>query len=193
MDGGISDLKKLTELKNRYDCLLMIDEAHGIFGNNLAGIAERENLLEAGLGKSFASMGAFCPSSKTIIDYLINKADSFIFSTAIPPINVMRSDFLIEENFETVKEKSKKLNILINQAHEYLNDNGNSQIIPFIIGENKKTARTALKLRAKGYYVLPVRPAPANTSRLRLSLTADITIEEFKSAIDSAQGVLNEA
>lgn len=197
MDGDIADIKKLIELKKKYDCYLMIDEAHafGIFGNNLAGISDRDNVLNdvdiitATLGKSFASMGAFCVSSKTIIDYLINKANSFIFSTALPSVNIMWSNFLIEENFDTVKNKSKKLNKLINDAHNYLNDGGKTQIVPVIIGENGKTVKIAEQLRGKGFYILPVRPptVPVNTSRLRLSLTADITLEEFKTVIDTVR------
>ena len=200
MDGDVADLKKLVELKKKYDCYLMIDEAHafGIFGNNIAGIADKENVLNdidiitATLGKSFASMGAFCVSSKTIIDYLINKANSFIFSTALPPINIMWTNFLLEEKFETVKYQSKKLKDLIKQAHEYINNNGTTQIIPVIIGDNAKTVNVAEELQNKGYYVLPVRPptVPVNTSRLRLSLTADITFDEFKDIIDTAKEVL---
>ncbi len=200
MDGDIADLKKLINLKKEYNCLLMADEAHafGIFGENLSGVADRENILSeidiitATLGKAFASMGAFCVSNNTIIDYLINKANSFIFSTAIPSVNIMWSNFLIEEKIQTVKEKSQKLNTLVKKAHQYLKDNGNSQIIPFIIGENEKTVKIAQELQSKGYYVLPVRPptVPVNTSRLRLSLTADITFEEFKTVIDIAKGAL---
>lgn len=200
MDGDIADLKKLIDLKKEYNCLLMVDEAHafGIFGDNLSGVADRENILSeidiitATLGKAFASMGAFCVSDNTIINYLINKANSFIFSTAIPSVNIMWSNFLIEEKIQTVKEKSQKLNTLVKKAHQYLKDNGNSQIIPFIIGENEKTVKIAQELQSKGYYVLPVRPptVPVNTSRLRLSLTADITFEEFKTVIDIAKGAL---
>ncbi|MGM9994452.1 MAG: aminotransferase class I/II-fold pyridoxal phosphate-dependent enzyme [Candidatus Avigastranaerophilus sp.] len=196
MDGDTADIKKLVELKKKYDCYLMLDEAHafGIFGNNLTGIADRENLLSevdiitATLGKSFASIGAFCVSNKTIVDYLINKANSFIFSTALPSVNMMWTNFLIEENFDVVKKQSRKLNTLIKQAHEYIKDNGSTQIIPFIIGDNAKTGKVAEILQAKGYFVLPVRPptVPVNTSRLRLSLTADITFEEFKNIIDTA-------
>ena len=196
MDGDTADIKKLVELKKKYDCYLMLDEAHafGIFGNNLAGISDRENLLSevdiitATLGKSFASIGAFCVSNKTIVDYLINKANSFIFSTALPSVNIMWTNFLIEENFDVVKKQSRKLNTLIKQAHEYIKDNGSTQIIPFIIGDNAKTGKVAEILQAKGYFVLPVRPptVPVNTSRLRLSLTADITFEEFKNIIDTA-------
>ena len=200
MDGDISDIKKLIELKKKYNCLLMIDEAHafGIYGKNLAGIADRDSLLNdvdiitATLGKSFASMGAFCVSNRTIIDYLINKANSFIFSTAIPPVNIMWSNFLIEEKFNTVRQKAEKLNTLIKEAHNYIKDNGETQIVPVIIGENNKTVKIAEQLRAKGFYVLPVRPptVPVNTSRLRLSLTADITFDEFKTVIDTVKEVL---
>ena len=200
MDGDIADIKKLIELKKKYNCLLMIDEAHafGIYGKNLAGIADRDNLLNdvdiitATLGKSFASMGAFCVSNRTIIDYLINKANSFIFSTAIPPVNIMWSNFLIEEKFNTVRQKAEKLNTLIKEAHNYIKDNGETQIVPVIIGENNKTVRIAEQLRAKGFYILPVRPptVPVNTSRLRLSLTSDITFDEFKTVIDTVKEVL---
>ena len=200
MDGDIADIKKLIELKKKYNCLLMIDEAHafGIYGKNLAGIADRDNLLNdvdiitATLGKSFASMGAFCVSNRTIIDYLINKANSFIFSTAIPPVNIMWSNFLIEEKFNIVKQKAEKLNTLIKEAHNYIKDNGETQIVPVIIGENNKTVRIAEQLRAKGFYILPVRPptVPVNTSRLRLSLTSDITFDEFKTVIDTVKEVL---
>ena len=200
MDGDIADIKKLIELKKKYNCLLMIDEAHafGIYGKNLAGIADRDNILNdvdiitATLGKSFASMGAFCVSNRTIIDYLINKANSFIFSTAIPPVNIMWSNFLIEEKFNIVKQKAEKLNTLIKEAHNYIKDNGETQIVPVIIGENNKTVKIAEQLRAKGFYILPVRPptVPVNTSRLRLSLTADITFDEFKTVIDTVKEVL---
>lgn len=200
MDGDIADIKKLVELKKKYNCYLMIDEAHafGIFGENNAGICDRDDLLKdidiitATLGKSFASMGAFCVGNKTIIDYLINKTNSFIFSTALPSINIMWTNFLIQEKFNIVKKKANKLNNLIKKAHNYINDEGNTQIIPVIIGENNKTIRIAQELQSKGFYILPVRPptVPVNTSRLRLSLTADIEFEEFKEVIDTVRKTL---
>lgn len=198
MDGDVADISKLIELKEKYDCYLMIDEAHafGIYGNNLAGIADRDGLLSkvdiitATLGKSFASMGAFCVSSRTIIDYLINKANSFIFSTALPPSSIMWSNFLISEKFDFVKDKAQKLNKLVVEANNYLESNGTTQIVPIIIGDNTATIKIAEELQSKGFYVLPVRPptVPVNTSRLRLSLTADITLGEFKTVIDTVKG-----
>ena len=161
-------------------------------------ITEKENLLSevdiitATLGKSFASMGAFCVSNKTIINYLINKANSFIFSTALPPSSVMWSNFLIEEKIDYVKEKANKLNNLIEEAHTYINDEQTSQIIPIIIGTNENAIKTAEILQNNGFFVLAVRPptVPINTSRLRLSLTADIKIEEFKKVIDMTKEIL---
>ena len=103
----------------------------------------------------------------------------------------MWSNFLIEENFETVKQKAQKLNSLIVNAHNYLKDNGDTQIVPIIIGENDKTIQIAEQLQNKGFYILAVRPptVPVNTSRLRLSLTSDITIDEFKTVIDTVKEV----
>ena len=197
MDGDVADINKLIELKNKYDCLLMVDEAHafGVFGKNLAGAYDGIkdiDIITATLGKSFGSMGAFCVSSRTLIDYLINKADSFIFSTALPSVNVMWSNFLIEEKFEFVKAQSKKLNDLIIKANNYIQNGGKTQIIPVIIGENDKTVKVAQYLQSKGFYVLPVRPptVPVGSSRLRLSLSSDITFDEFKTLIEYVKEVM---
>ena len=190
MDGDIADIKKLVELKRKYNCLLMLDEAHafGVFGDNLFGVAQENNLLNEidiitiTLGKSLASMGAICVSSRVIIDYLINKASTFIFSTALPSINIMWSNFLLEEKFKLLKEKKEKLNSLFKEVHKIYPTISSSQIIPVIIGDSLKTKNTALFMQDRGYYVLPINPptVPLNTSRLRLSLTSDITKDEMK-------------
>lgn len=190
MDGDISDIKKLVELKEKYNCLLMLDEAHafGVFGDNLQGVASELGLLDkidiitVTLGKSLASMGAVCISTRTIIDYLINKAASFIFSTAIAPVNVMWSDFLLNEKFDLLKEKQEKLNDLFKKVHKIYPTISQSQIIPVILGSAEKTVEEAKNLREKGFYVLPINPptVPKNTSRLRLSLCADMGFDEIK-------------
>ena len=190
MDGDIADIKKLVELKNKYDCILIIDEAHafGVFGKNLCGISETVNvsndvdIITATLGKAFASVGAFCVANKTYIDYFVNKSGSFIFSTALTPVNVMWTNWLIENKINLIKEKKQKLNTLFKHIHEYIKDNGQTQIIPVIIGQNKQTVEISNKLQNEGFFVLPVRvpTVPPNTARLRLSLTADINFEEMK-------------
>jgi 8-amino-7-oxononanoate synthase len=194
MDGDIAGIKKLVELKKKYDCILMIDEAHafGIFGENLCGVCEKENIsdevdvITATLGKSFASVGAFCVADKTIVDYLVNKASSFIFSTAMAPVNVMWSNWLIENKYEILKSKRDKLTSLFNEVHGYLNDGGKSQIIPVILGDNKTAVKITDMLQEEGYFVLPIRPptVPQNTSRVRLSLIADMSFAEVKNVLD---------
>ncbi len=189
MDGDIADIKKLIELKKKYNCLLMIDEAHafGVFGDKLQGVSSRENLLDevdiitVTLGKSLASMGAICISNNIIINYLINKASSFIFSTAIAPVNVMWSNFLLEEKFDLLIQKKEKLNSLFKKVHKLYPTISSSQIIPMILGDAKTTVDKALELQNKGYYVLPINPptVPKGTSRLRISLCADIEFEEI--------------
>ena len=190
MDGDIADIKKLTELKKKYNCLLMLDEAHafGVFGDNLAGVAQDKNLsgdidiFTVTLGKSLGSMGALCVSSNTIINYLINYASTFIFSTAIPPVNILWSNFLLNDKFDYLKNQTEKLTSLYKNVHSLYPSVSNSHIIPYIIGDSEKTKDKAIELQNKGYYVLPINPptVPKGTSRLRISLTADIKFDEIK-------------
>lgn len=195
MDGDIADIKKLVELKQKYNCLLMIDEAHAFCSvdENCAGLSEGldVDIITATFGKALGSFGAFCVSNKTIINYLINKARSFIFSTSIPPINIAWTNWLLTEKLDYIKEQKNKLARLITATHKYLKSNdietiSNSQIIPVILGEDEVAEKTAEQLRALGYFVLPIRPptVPPHTSRLRLSLTADLEFTDIKRLID---------
>ena len=202
MDGDVADIKRLVELKNIYDAILMIDEAHafGIFGENLCGICEDESVISdvdvitATFGKSLASVGAFCVASAKIIEFLINKSSPFIFSTALAPINIMWTLFLLEQKFDVLKQNSNKLRELCNFVHNYLSDDGYTQIIPFVIGANEAAKMAAKALQDNGFYVLPIRPptVPQNTSRLRISLSANITIEEIKPALKFLVNMKNE-
>ncbi len=190
MDGDIADIRKLVELKEKYDCMLMIDEAHafGVFGDNLLGICDSLNLIDkidiitVTLGKSLASMGAVAIADKTIIEYLINKASSFIFSTAIAPINVMWSNFLLNEKFDILKLKKEKLNTLFSEVHKLYPTTSQSQIVPIVLGQSDKTSYFAADCQKEGYYVLPINPptVPTGTSRLRISLTSDIEYCEIE-------------
>ncbi len=190
MDGDIADIKKLVELKKKYNCLLMIDEAHafGVFGQNLQGVSSELNLLNEidiitiTLGKSIASMGAICLSNRTIIDYLINKASSFIFSTVIPPINILWTKYLLQEKFDYLKNQKEKLSSLFKKVHNLYPSVSSSQIIPVVIKDAKKTKELAAYLQNKGYYVLPINPptVPVGTSRLRISLTSNIEYNEIE-------------
>lgn len=191
MDGDIADIEKLVELKEKYDCLLILDEAHafGVFGQRGLGVAETLNLTDkidliiGTFGKAIGSMGAFAAGSKTLTDYLTNKARSFIFSTALPPVNIAFSKWIIENKLpQTFDKRMNMLKIAKNAGSQ-------SQIIPIIIGGNKETVDTCKILYNNGYFTLPIRPptVPEGTSRLRLSLTTDITGDELQNAISLAK------
>ena len=186
MDGDVVDIDKLIELKNKYNCLLMIDEAHAFcaYGKTLAGViyGKDVDIITATFGKAVGSFGAFCASNNEIISYLINKARSFIFSTSIPPINIAWTNWLLTEKKEYLSEQKQKLEILCNKTSSLINSEQKTHIIPVIIGSNEKTIKISEELRAKGYYIPAIRPptVPEGSARLRLSLTADIDYNDIE-------------
>lgn len=195
MDGDIADIKKLEELKQKYDALLMIDEAHAFcsIDENCRGISEDcdADIITATFGKALGSFGAFAVSNRTIINFLINKARSFIFSTSIPPINIAWTKWLLTSKLDYIKKQKQKLERITVATHKYMNSTdietvSKSQIIPIITGTDEKTIALAEELRSLGYFVLPIRPptVPKNTSRLRLSLTSDMEFEDIKHLIE---------
>lgn len=186
MDGDFADLDALVYLKNKYSCLLMLDEAHaaGVYGNKAQGLCtENKNyladadILMLALGKAFGSQGAVCTADKNIINTLTNKAPTFIFSTAISPIQVMWTKFLLTEHFDTLLAQKDKLRRLT-EANGF-----SSQIVPHLVGESEECVSLSAHLREQGFFVLPVRPptVPAHTARLRISLCADMRQEHIDS------------
>lgn len=184
MDGDITDLKKLVELKKKYNCILVLDEAHafGVFGRNGLGVAETAgvindvDLIVGTFGKAVGSMGAFVVGHRVLIDYLINSARSFIFSTALPPVNIAFSKWILENKLGASFEKRERMLSLGKKL------GSQSHIVPVIIGENDKTVELCEILFQNGYFTLPIRPptVPVGTSRLRLSLTTDITEQDME-------------
>ena len=164
--------------------MLMVDEAHafGVFGENglgvseVLGITKEIDLIVGTFGKSIGSMGAFVTGSKTLIDYLINKARSFIFSTALPPINIAFSKWIIENKLPYTFEKRQRMIELGKKL------GSESHIIPVIIGTNADTEKICKRLFDAGYFTLPIRPptVPEGTSRLRLSLTTEIEEKDLE-------------
>ena len=187
MDGDIADLKKLVELKEKYNCILVLDEAHafGVFGKNGLGISEvlditnKVDIIVGTFGKAIGSVGAFAVGNKILIEYLTNKARSFIFSTALSPINIAFTKWIIENKL--AQTHSKRMNML-SIGKKFGSD---SHIIPVIIGGNEETFEKCDILYQNGYFTLPIRPptVPQGTSRLRLSLTTEILEKEIQNAI----------
>lgn len=184
MDGDISDLEKIVELKKKYNCNLIIDEAHafGVFGQKGLGVAETLGIIDdvdlivGTFGKAIGSMGAFVVGSRILIDFLINKSRSFIFSTALPPINIAFTKWIIENKLpQTLEKRTRMLDIARKMGSQ-------SHIIPVVIGENKETVDLCDVLFHNGYFTLPIRPptVPVGTSRLRISLTCEIEESELQ-------------
>lgn len=195
MDGDVANIEKLVELKEKYDCMLMIDEAHAFAcaGSTLGGISYNKNvdIITATFGKAIGSFGAFCVSSEEIITYLINKARSFIFSTSIPPLNIAWSNWLLTDKREYLLAQKAKLEKLVEDVHYMLNSQGistvsDSHIIPIVIGSNEDTIKVSERLKAEGFYIPAIRPptVPEGSSRLRISLTADSKLDDFKRILE---------
>lgn len=194
MDGDRTDLTALVALKRQYpQVMLYIDEAHGfgVFGPQGLGCAEEEqcigdiDFLVGTFGKAGASSGAYIVCKEVVRNYLINKMRPFIFTTALPPLNVAWTLFvlrrlpLLQARRHHVLQLSEQLRQAL-QAKGY-RSNSASQIVPLVIGASADAIQTAELLQRKGFYVLPVRPptVPEGTSRLRFSLTAALTREDM--------------
>ena len=187
MDGDRPDLKALVELKESFDCSLMVDEAHatGIFGKNGSGVIEEEGLADkvdlimGTFGKALGSFGAYLASSNEIIEYMVNRCRSFIYSTALPPATIACN----LASIKLVKDEPYRRAELLKAARDFRSSlkekgfdvKGVSQIVPVIIGENHATVKMAEALQEKGYWALPIRPptVPQGEARLRFSLTFD--------------------
>ena len=195
MDGDVADLKYLVQLKKQFpDTYLYVDEAHaiGVYGKNGLGIAEQANviadidLLVGTFGKALASMGAYVVCDQILKECLINQMRPLIFSTALPPFNVAWTHFIFERLPQFSKERThlEQLSAFLRQEVEHRTQIMPSQtcIVPYILGENEATLAKAKDLQEQGYYCLPIRPptVPKDTSRIRLSLTADMTMDEVK-------------
>jgi 8-amino-7-oxononanoate synthase len=208
MDGDCADLIKLVELKKKYNACLIVDEAHafGCYGKTGAGVAEEAGLLNdidiivATLSKSAGCMGGFLASDKCVIDFLINKARTFIYTTAPLPANSAAAICAIEiiknadDKRKRLKENSDYLRTRLNKLG-FNTGESSSHIIPVIIGDNKKTLDISKKLFEKGFFVVAIRPptvAPG-TSRLRISLQSDHTKEQLESLCEQLKIIVRDA
>ncbi|KQC06428.1 MAG: hypothetical protein APR62_07925 [Smithella sp. SDB] len=199
MDGDLAPLRSLVELKERYNCVLMVDEAHatGIFGNQGRGLIDAEGLSEyvdlimGTFSKALGGFGAYIAASRLITDYLINSARSFIYSTALP-CSIIAANLAA---LEVCKTEPGRGPVLLNRAQKFrtvLSEagwsvTGESQIIPVMIGESKTALEYARILLEKGFQVLPIRPptVPEGTSRFRFSLCYEHTEEEINKVVEA--------
>jgi glycine C-acetyltransferase/8-amino-7-oxononanoate synthase len=186
MDGDRCPLADLVKLKTRYGFLLMVDEAHatGLYGENGSGIIEEEKVSDSidiamgTFGKALGSYGAYAAASQEMIDFLVNKARTFIYSTALPPAVVgatLAALYLVKTEPQLRLDLHQKVAYFKKQLRKNgIRDNlGPSQIIPVLIGDSEKTLAIADELQKNQIYVKAVRPptVPEGSARLRFSIT----------------------
>lgn len=194
MDGDICDLPRLIALKREFrNVMLYIDEAHaiGVRGQHGLGLCEEYNciadvdMLVVTFGKAIASVGAALICDREIKEWLVNTMRPFIFTTALPPINVEWTYYILS-HLDDMADKRRHLATIAQRVNDTItqergNTGSRSHIIPYIIGDAAEAQAEAIRLQRQGFYLLPVRPptVPAGTSRLRISLHAGCNDEEI--------------
>ncbi len=197
MDGDLAPLDALAALADAHDAVLVIDEAHatGVYGAQGAGLAEalegRNNIITLHtFGKALGCEGALVCGPAVLIDFLINRARGFIFTTAPSPLMaaVARTALrLVSGNME----RQFQLAALVAHAGQQLRTKLGltptpTQIQPIIIGDDVRTMAVAAACQAAGFDVRGIRPPTVaeGTSRLRISLTLNATVEDVDALVD---------
>lgn len=205
MDGDVAPLRELVELKNRYGACLMVDEAHatGVFGERRGGLIESLGLSDAvdvqmgTLGKALGASGGYICGSRALIDLLINRARSFIFSTAPVPaaaaaalaaVRLVQSD----EGAERCAQAWRNVHRLAGVATETgpLHPAPTSPILPFIVGDETEAVRLGERLLERGFLAPAVRYPTVRRGRARLRIT--LSAGHRESDIDELARALTE-
>jgi 8-amino-7-oxononanoate synthase len=198
MDGVTAPLRDIATLARSFDAGLLVDEAHalGVFGPNGRGLSAamgiEPDVVVGTLGKSFGVAGAFVAASEAVVGLIKNRARSFVYSTAPPPM-IPRAAVAA---LQLVREADDARTSLLRNA-ELLRSglrtlgfkipDENSQILPVFIGNNERTMQLSAKLLDRGVFVQGIRPptVPAGTARLRLTPMATHRPEHIERAIDA--------
>lgn len=208
MDGDRADLAGLLDLKNRYDAFLYLDEAHaaGVLGRGGFGLStdfpQKADLVMGTFSKGLGGFGAYAACSHTLRDFLINHCNSFIFATALPPaiLGAMAAALTLIPTLDGQRHhlltQAERLRTAFRAAGLDVGDS-TTQIVPVILGDNKRCLRVSQALEAQGILGIAIRPPAVQPgkSRLRLSLTAnhqaadiDRLIDEVLTAIRKVDG-----
>jgi 8-amino-7-oxononanoate synthase len=187
MDGDQASVSELLELRGRYGAMLMIDEAHaiGVFGTKGEGIisqtgADEVDVILGTFGKALGGYGAFVAVSNRMKQFLLNRARTFIFSTALPPA-VIGANFAAVKLLDEEPERRSRVCELASELRQALKEDlgldtsSKSQIVPVMVGDSQSVLILAENLRDAGFFVKAIRPptVPEGTARIRLSITAN--------------------
>ena len=204
MDGNIARLPEICDLAERYNAMVIVDEAHsiGVLGESGGGTVEHfglenRDVIQMGtMSKAIGGLGGYVAGSRMLIDLLINRARSFIFSTGLPPatlaaasaaIDVMRST--PELRYRLFSNTRRLTTALSESGFQSLSTE--THILPLILGSAEVTSQFAEMLLDYGVYAPAIRPptVPEGTGRLRISVMATHTPEDMEAAIDAFTAV----
>lgn len=198
MDGDFAPLEELIGIANQYDAFLMVDEAHatGVYGEQGRGLTARyksnENLLVVHTcGKALGAAGALVTATGVLRDFLVNRCRPFIFATAPSPlmaVAVREALAILQEE----PERQQRLARLVAFTHRQIGvrsgrSPSDSQIVPFVVGDNVRAMRLAAALQARGFDIRGIRPptVPTGTARLRVSLTLNVVEDDVLAMLDA--------
>lgn len=179
MDGDAAPLREIVALKDEFGAFLMLDEAHatGILGNGGRGLADqlglaaRVDIHMGTLGKALGSAGGYIAGSRNLVDFLVNRARSFVFSTAPPAAAAAAAAAALDicEGGEGDRRRTQ-----LRRLAEILAPAMPAAIHPVIVGDADSALHHAETLRQSGFFVPAIRPptVPKGTSRLRVSISA---------------------
>ena len=195
MDGDFSCLNEITKIAKQYDCILIVDDAHGdfIIGDkdkkkfsgtpSFFGVNSDVDIHISSLSKGLGCFGGYISSSDIICDYIINKSRPFIFTSALPDflcdlasisLNLVNVGMLQKELYKNIDFFYK---ILEEFGLDSINKNRFSPIIPIILGSEKRAVETSSILLKKGFFIQAIRypTVEKNKARLRVSISASHT------------------
>ena len=204
MDGDVAPLRAIVDLKEKYGLHVIVDEAHGtgVFGSRGTGVEELQGVsglmdVQMGtFGKSLGSFGAFALADSVTIDYLVNRARTFMYTTALPASAlaaarvalhlVRKSTSFKEDLWENIDYMRQGL---LDLGFDLKRSEG--PIVPIVVGEDSKAIRMQKMLLEKGIFLQAIRPptVPAGTSRLRLTIVRGLTREDMDQALEALQQV----
>ena len=192
MDGDLAPLREIIDLAHQYDCMVLVDEAHGtgVFGDRGGGLTQslgiQENLIQVGtLSKAVGSLGGYVAGSAKLIDYLRNRAATWIYTTGLSPadtgaaiaaIKIIKTENNLREKlWQNVGFLKQGLQNLGFQAIAF-----DSPIVAIEMGDIAKTLQMATHLRENGIFAPAIRPPTVPTPRIRLTLMASHTHEQIQ-------------
>jgi 7-keto-8-aminopelargonate synthetase-like enzyme len=200
MDGDIAPLREITTLARRYDAWVMVDEAHatGVFGPHGSGVVEELGLntdidIQMGtLGKALGGFGAYVAGRRELIEWLVNRARSFIYTTGLPPsvaATAIAALDIVKQEPERRQQLWDNTALLTKELSGlgYTLGESRSQILPVIIGDAGQTMALAAALLTHGIFAQGIRPptVPAGTSRIRLTPMATHTTQDMQRTVQA--------